>query len=137
MNPTALTQEVQALDRLDLEGLREVWRARYNEPPPLRSVDLLRLILAWRIQAQALGGLDPKVRRQLKRRGALEAEGLSLGVGALLKREWQGGVVEVEVMQDGFRWEGRVYRSLSAVATAIAGVKWNGPRFFGLRADAK
>jgi hypothetical protein len=41
------------------------------------------------------------------------------------------------VAQDGFRWEGRVYRSLSAVATAIAGVKWNGPRFFGLRADAK
>ncbi len=137
MNPTTLTQEVQALDRLDLEGLREVWRGRYGEAPPLRSVDLLRLILAWRIQAQALGGLDPKVRRQLKRRGALEAEGLSLGVGALLKREWQGGVVEVEVAQDGFRWEGRVYRSLSAVATAIAGVKWNGPRFFGLRADAK
>ena len=137
MNPTTLTQEVQALDRLDLEGLREVWRGRYAEPPPLRSVDLLRLILAWRIQAQALGGLDPKVRRQLKRRGALEAEGLSLGVGAILRREWQGGVVEVEVAQDGFRWEGRVYRSLSAVATAIAGVKWNGPRFFGLRADAK
>lgn len=137
MNPTMLTQEVQALDRLDLEGLRQVWRGRYDEPPPLRSVDLLRLILAWRIQAQALGGLDPKTRRQLKRRGALEAEGLSLGVGALLKREWQGGVVEVEVAQDGFRWEGRVYRSLSAVATAIAGVKWNGPRFFGLRANAK
>lgn len=137
MNPTMLTQEVQALDRLDLEGLRQVWRGRYDEPPPLRSVDLLRLILAWRIQAQALGGLDPKTRRQLKRRGALEAEGLSLGVGALLKREWQGGVVEVEVAQDGFRWEGRVYRSLSAVATAIAGVKWNGPRFFGLRAIAK
>jgi len=137
MNPTTLTQEIQALDRLDLDGLREVWRGRYGETPPLRSVDLLRLILAWRIQALALGGLDPKVRRQLKRRGALEAEGLSLGVGALLKREWQGGVVEVEVTQDGFRWEGRVYRSLSAVATAIAGVKWNGPRFFGLRADAK
>lgn len=137
MNQTVLTQEIQALDRLDLEGLREVWRGHYGEAPPLRSVDLLRLILAWRIQAQALGGLDPKVRRQLKRRGALEAEGLSLGVGALLKREWQGGVVEVEVAQDGFRWEGRVYRSLSAVATTIAGVKWNGPRFFGLRADVK
>ena len=137
MNPTTLTREVQALDRLDLDGLREVWRGRYAEPRPLRSVDLLRLILAWRIQAQALGGLDPKPRRQLKRRGALEAEGLSLGAGALLKREWQGGGVEVEVAQDGFRWEGRVYRSLSAVATAIAGVKWNGPRFFGLRADAK
>ena len=49
---------------------------------------------------------------------------------------WQGGLIEVEVAADGFYWNGRRYRSLSAVATAIAGVKWNGPRFFGLRGKA-
>jgi hypothetical protein len=50
-----ITQEVQALGRLDLEGLRSAWRARYGEPPKVRSPDLLRLSLAWRIQAEGLG----------------------------------------------------------------------------------
>lgn len=136
MSRPTISEEVQALARLDLEGLRAVWRDRYGPPPALRSQDLLRRLLAWRIQAQAHGGLDHQVRRQLKRRGALEAEGLNLGVGSLLRREWQGGLIEVEVAADGFYWKGRRYRSLSAVATAIAGVKWNGPRFFGLRGKA-
>ncbi|WP_091737825.1 DUF2924 domain-containing protein [Phenylobacterium immobile] len=125
--------EVAALSPLDLEGLREAWRRRYGAPPALRSVELLRLCLAWRIQAEASGGLSLEVRRQLKRSGAVQAEGLSLGAGAVLSRHWQGERVEVEVVDRGFRWNGTVYRSLSAVATAIAGTRWNGPRFFGLR----
>lgn len=63
----------------------------------------------------------------------LQAEGLELGVGARLRREWQGEMIEVVVTEDGFRWQEDVYPSLSAVATAIAGSRWNGPRFFGLR----
>lgn len=132
----AVEEEVRALARLDLQGLRDTWRVRYGAPPALRSVELLRLMLAWRIQAQAVGGLDREIRRQLKRRGALEAEGLTLGVGARLRREWQGRTVEVEVADNGFRWSGTLYPSLSAAATAIAGVRWNGPRFFGLREEA-
>lgn len=129
----AVEREVEALAALDLDELREEWRARFGPPPPLRSVSLLRLILAWRIQALAYGGLDPEARRQLKRTGAIEAEGLALGVGARLRREWKGKLVEVEVEQQGFRWNGALYPSLSAAATAIAGTRWNGPRFFGLR----
>jgi len=91
----AITREVGSLTGLDLEELRAVWRARYGAPPPLRSVELLRLMLAWRVQAEALGGLDRETRRQLKRRGAVETEGLELGVGARLCREWQGRTVEV------------------------------------------
>ncbi len=128
-----MQERVQALARLDLDGLRGVWRGRYGAPPPLRSVELLRLMLAWRFQAEVRGGLDPKLRRRLKGKGALAAEGLSLGDGTILRREWRGAMVEVEVTDGAFRWEGRSYPSLSAVATAIAGVKWNGPRFFGLR----
>ena len=127
----AIVRQVGALAGLDLEGLRAAWRVRYGIPPELRSVELLRLMLAWRLQAEALGGLDRETRRQLKRRGALEAEGLALGVGARLRREWQGRTVEVEAK--GFRWQGTLYPSLSAAATAIAGSRWNGPRFFGLR----
>jgi hypothetical protein len=125
--------EVEALTRLDLEGLRAVWRQRYGSPPSLRSVELLRLMLAWRLQAAVLGGLDPAVRRQLKRRGKLQVEGLDLGIGARIRREWQGRMVEVEVTEAGFLCEGQVHPSLSAAATAIAGTRWNGPRFFGLR----
>ena len=94
-------------------------------------------MLAWRLQAEALGGLDRGSRRQLKRRGTLETEGLALGVGARLRREWQGRVVEVEVEASGFRWRGTLYPSLSAAASAIAGSRWNGPRFFGLRKSGK
>jgi hypothetical protein len=129
----AVTREVEGLTGLDLKGLRAAWCARYGSPPPIRSVELLRLMLAWRIQAAAFGALDRETRRRLKRRGAPEPEGLALGVGARLRREWQGRIVEVEVEASGFRWQGTLYPSLSAAATAIAGTRWNGPRFFGLR----
>ena len=125
--------EVEALNGLDLEGLRAVWRSRFGPPPGLRSVELLRLALAWRLQAEVHGGLDADLRRLLRNRGPVAAEGLNLGVGARLRREWQGRTVEVVVAEDGLHCDGQVYRSLSAVATAIAGSRWNGPRFFGMR----
>lgn len=128
-----VTERVEALTCLDLEGLRATWREHYGAPPPLRSVQLLRLLLAWRLQAQARGGLDGKTRRQLGRRGPVRREGLEFGIGAKLRRERRGRLVEVVVEAEGFSWNGHTYRSLSAAATAIAGSRWNGPRFFGLR----
>lgn len=136
MTGVAIETEIEALERLDLEGLREVWTNRFGPPPPLRSVPLLRLCLAWRIQALAMGGLDGETRRKLGRRGRVQAEGLELGIGTRLRRRWKGQMVEVVVEQDGFLHDGNRYASLSAVATAIAGSRWNGPRFFGLRETA-
>ena len=143
MTAANIQQEIGAPERFDLdgldleglglEGLREVWRERYGPPPKLRSVELLRLKLAWRLQAEALGGLDRDTRRKLQRRGPVQAEGLELGIGTILRRDWQGRMIEVIVEADGFRWNGKLFASLSAVATAIAGTRWNGPRFFGLR----
>lgn len=128
-----IAPEVAALDELDLAGLQEMWRRRCGTRTRLRSPELLRLQLAWRIQAEALGGLDAETRRRLGRRGRVRAEGLELGVGARLSRLWRGQRIEVVVEEGGFRWEDRLYPSLSAAATAIAGSRWNGPRFFGLR----
>ena len=128
-----LAQEVEALERLDLHQLRDEWRRRFGPLARFRSTELLRLMLAWRIQSTSLGGLDPDTRKALGRKGAVEAEGKQLGVGATLRREWQGAEVLVTVTEEGFRWKGRTFRSLSAAATATAGSKWNGPRFFGLR----
>ena len=125
--------EVGALMRLDLFQLREVWRERFGSPPAFRSVDLFRLMLAWRLQAAVHGGLDAETKKALRSAGPVVAQGQELGLGAVIRRQWQGREVSVEVVEDGFSYEGRTYRSLSAVASAIAGTKWNGPRFFGLR----
>ena len=129
----SLVDEIEALTRLHLEGLREIWRDRFGAPPKLRSAELLRHCMAWRLQAEALAGLDGDTRRQLKPRQRFRAEGLDLGIGTMLQREWQGRIVRITVEEDGFRHEGRLFKSLSAAATAIAGTRWNGPRFFGLR----
>lgn len=94
---------------------------------------MLRLLLAWRIQAVALGGLDKETRAALVRTGRLVAEGQDLGIGATLHRTWNGEEQIVTVVDGGFEWQGRTFKSLSAVATTIAGTRWNGPRFFGLR----
>lgn len=83
-----------------------------------------------------LGGIDPHLRKVLARKGPVRAEGLDLGIGARLTRNWQGRRVEVVVESDGFRWEGTLFPSLSAAATAIAGSCWNGPRFFGMRTSS-
>ena len=72
-------------------------------------------------------------RKALARTGTAAPEGQHLGIGARLTRTWKGRTVEVVVEEAGFRFEDRLFPSLSAVATSIAGSKWNGPRFFGLR----
>jgi hypothetical protein len=129
----APVREVEQLGMLDLEGLRAFWRERFGAPPPLRSVELLRLMIAWRLQAAQSGGLDQATRRALARTGAIAPEGSQLGQGAVITRDWQGTRHEVMILDDGFRWEGKRFRSLSAVARAITGTRWNGPKFFGLR----
>lgn len=133
MSRADVKQQMEDIAAMELEALRLLWGKRYGAPPTLRSVPLLRLMLAWRIQADAFGGFDADTRKALARTGTVEIEGRHLGVGARLSRTWKGRPVEVVVEEDGFRCEGQVFPSLSAAATAIAGSKWNGPRFFGLR----
>lgn len=122
------------LDGLGLEDLRTVWRERYGAPPALRSPELLALILAWRIQAEDGGGLDRDTKLAL-RRPAAARRGPEPTPGARLVREWQGVPHEVVVQTDGsFLYRGDRHQSLSEVARRITGARWNGPRFFGLRA---
>jgi hypothetical protein len=128
-----LQDEIEALKRLDLFQLRGAWSERFGPAPKIRSVELFRLMLAWRLQAAALGGLDAATKKALRATGPVIAEGQELGIGATIRRQWQGQDVIVEVVEGGFAWRGATYRSLSAVASAIAGSRWNGPKFFGLR----
>jgi hypothetical protein len=128
--------EVEVLAGLGLDALRDVWRARIGPPPKLRSADLLRQLLAWRVQAHHHGGLDHDTRRKLGGRGPTVPEGRQLGTGAILRRDWQGQRIEVVIEPAGFRWDGTLWPSLSAIARAATGTRWNGPRFFGLRDPA-
>lgn len=124
---------IEQIGAMELGELRAMWRRRYGAPPQLRSLPIMRMQLAWRIQADRWGGLDAVTRRSLIRKGSIEPEGKELGIGARLSRNWKGKRIEVVVEEDGFRWEGALYPSLSAAARAITGSRWNGPRFFGLR----
>jgi hypothetical protein len=128
-----LELQLQDIEAMDLETLRNEWRQRYGSPPALRSAPIMRMMLSWRLQAEAYGGIDAETRKALSRTGSAQPEGRELGIGAVLTRNWKGRNIEVVVEKEGFRWQGDLYPSLSAAASAIAGSRWNGPRFFGLR----
>jgi hypothetical protein len=95
----------------------------------------VRHMLAWRIQVAAFGGLDVETRRRLRRASAPTPLSPAPTPGTRIAREWKGVAHEVEVVADGFLYDGHRFTSLSEVARAITGARWNGPRFFGLRAD--
>ena len=131
----ALQEQVEALALLDLFQLREAWPARLGPLPRMRAPEVLRRQLAWRLQAYALGGLDAQTAAALAEPPSGRRSGLP-SVGSRLAREWQGERHEVEILQDGVIHRGVRYASLSQAARAITGVRWNGPRFFGLRDSA-
>jgi hypothetical protein len=132
-----INEEVRALERLDLEGLRSAWIERYGgAAPKLRSRELLGLMLAWRIQAQAFGGLEVATRRKLKTETTGGCSNLDLAPGTVLTREWKGVPEKVRRTDAGYEWRGRTYKSLTAVARAISGGPRSGPLFFGLKEAA-
>jgi hypothetical protein len=126
--------QIRALATLDIAGLRQEWRRRYGQPPRFRSTDLLSRMLAWRIQADALGGLDEATLRMLASDRVMPSP-VELAPGTRLAREWRGKRHEIEIAADCVRYQGQSYRSLSEVARAITGTRWNGLRFFGLRQE--
>lgn len=126
-------QEVAALGDLPRKDLAERWFAEFGAPPAVDvSSALMRKALAWEIQAKAFGGHSTKTLRTLKAVAAGKAAPKTASVGTRLVREWNGATYEVEVLENGYRWRGETWTSLSAIANAITGAKWSGPRFFGL-----
>ncbi|MEM7024092.1 MAG: DUF2924 domain-containing protein, partial [Pseudomonadota bacterium] len=129
-------RELAALAELDRTALLERWRMAFRrDAPPRLSRALMAKAIAYDLQAKAFGGLSSRTRRSL--RAAAKADGSSAlsklpSRGTRLVREWNGALHEVEVLEDGYLWRGERHRSLSAIARAITGAKWSGPRFFGL-----
>jgi hypothetical protein len=134
------------LEGHDLNGLRRQWRVHLGGEPPLHLQRwLLMRVLAYRLQADAYGGLDRSIQRMLCSnreqnaatpfdcRGPQTRDGVTLKAGALLVREWNGKLERVMDLEEGFAWNGRTFGSLSQIAKAMTGTNWNGHRFFGLR----
>jgi len=153
-----ISQELADLAHLDLDTLRRRWRRLNSRPVPehLPRHLLVRLI-AYRIQAETFGDLDSKSIKLLQglaqqkaklgggASGVPTLESLNLSsrgarpllTGTVIGREHGGTMHHVTVLADGFAWQGTIYRSLSEVAYAITGTRWNGPRFFGLKSNRK
>ena len=143
---TPVEDEIAHLRGLDLGGLRARWQSVFQRSAPAHLTrHLLFAVIAYRLQADRFGDLDHETKQILDRTVAKEAgpamsarlasfdqKRTELTPGTVLVREWDRQSQRVMVMADGFSWNGRTYDSLSKVAFAITGTRWNGPRFFGL-----
>ena len=135
-----LDATIRELADLPRPDLTERWRQLYRAAPPKGiSRPLLIRAVAYGMQVKRTGGLKPAVRRQLRKladggstRAAENLNSARIAPGMRLIREWNGSSHVVEAVDGGFVWNGKRYGSLSAVARAITGARWSGPRFFGL-----
>lgn len=134
-----------ALKTAPVTELKQQWRDLFATEPPPFNRRYLESRLAYRIQELAYGGLKPETVRRLEELGEELYGGRDRKkrsyrfdrdrpiTGTRLLREWQGVEYVATVTQDGFEWRGRPYQSLSAIARAITGTRWNGWVFFGLK----
>ena len=137
-----LEAEIERLPALGLLGLRDRWRVLFGHPAPksLRRNFLARAV-AYQMQAEAYGGLSVGTRRRLRdiANGARNGDGKTMlgstciRTGTQMIRQWQNTIHTVTAVPGGFEWNGRTYKSLSAVANAITGTNWNGFAFFGVK----
>ncbi len=141
---TGLESEIAALGELSRPALVVCWKKLCRADPPKGiSQRLLIRGIAYEMQAKRYGGLKAAAARRLRviAGGASDGDCISrttapvLQPGARLIREWNGATHVVEVVEDGSVWNGERHRSLSAIARAITGARWSGPRFFGLSSE--
>jgi hypothetical protein len=136
----SIAARVAALPKTPTPELKLMWRELYDREPPGFSRNYLISRLSYRLQELHFGGLKPATRAKLDALAdALDPQAARKRVvngpvvGTQLIREWRGVEHKVTVLADGFEWEGRRYRSVSAVARAITGTRWNGLTFFGVK----
>jgi hypothetical protein len=144
MTPDPIPARLAALKTTPTPDLKAQWRELFATEPPPFNRRYLESRLAYRIQELAYGGLKPETIKRLEALGE-QLDGGDLAkrrmrldrdrpiAGTRLIREWQGVEYVATVTQGGFEWQGRPYQSLSAIARAITGTRWNGWVFFGLK----
>ena len=143
MDIPGLPARLAALKSTSTADLKQQWRDLFATEPPPFNRRYLESRLAYRIQEFAYGGLKPETVLRLEALGE-QLDGGNITTrrictdrkpmaGTRLIRDYQGNEQIVTVLQDGFEWQGRPYQSLSAIARAITGTRWNGWVFFGLK----
>ncbi|WP_084112843.1 DUF2924 domain-containing protein [Belnapia moabensis] len=141
--PADVLGRLAALQAAPIADLKKQWRDLFGKEPPPFSRTYIQSRLAYRIQELAFGGLKPETRTRLEALGEqldggnvvlrrIRADSRPLP-GTRLVREYDGVQHVVTVRADDFEYEGRPYRSLSAIARHITGTRWNGWTFFGLK----
>jgi hypothetical protein len=143
MTDTVLAQ-IAALKTRSTAELRDMWRDLFDREPPVLGRRYLEDRLAHRVQELHFGGLSDRARRkldalvdQLEPKAARRRDPGRPIAGTQLKREWKGIEHVVTVRERDFEYNGQPYKSLSAVARAIAKSRWNGPLFFGLHSNGR
>jgi hypothetical protein len=136
-----MSADLATIEALDLDEMREAWRRRFREPAPaFRTRDLLLRAFGYRLEARRNGGPSAALLRRLNElaQGYLSDPDFQpspkphLAPGTRLSREWNGATHVVEVMERGFVYQDKTYRSLTMAARAITGAHRSGPHFFGL-----
>ena len=159
MTPTSIPAQIAKLQTLKVDELRVEYERVFGEQARSRNKTWLWRRVAWRIQELAYGGLSERAKRRLEE--LMPDAELALRTppgrlqqtrddavhqtrdprlprpGTVLLKTYKGQRVVVEVLHDGFSYEGQVFRSLSSVARAITGTQWNGWAFFGLNGKVK
>ena len=129
-------RQLAALNKMSPIELKEKWKDLYGTEPPGYSPQFMLKRLAYRIQELFYGGVSEHTAKQLKKVAKAATPEKAPGTilpGTRFVRIWNNNRYEVIARKNGFEYAGRMFRSLSAVATEITGVRWNGPLFFGLR----
>lgn len=132
-------EEIAFLSAADRQELIGKWQELFQSPaPPSLSTSLLRRGAIYQVQVLAYGDLLPSHKRKLQEAARSDPAKITprLRPGARLVREWNGVAYTVDVVEGGFRYQDRIYVSLTAIAEEITGVHWSGPRFFGMRGRA-
>lgn len=129
--------DIEAMDR---DALVALWLQVVGRPVPRNiSQPLLRRFLAWEVQVAAQGGMSVREMEQMARLASSKARRPSpqMAAGTRYLREWNGVTHVVEKLANGYLWDGRIHTSLSAIAGAITGAHWSGPRFFGVKRSGR
>jgi hypothetical protein len=127
----SIEDDLAALIALPAGELPREWQRICRSEPPRIAPDLLRRGIAYRLQERTIGKMSAPVARAL---ASGKKATPAIATGTRFVREWNGRTIDVHATPDGMLWEGRVYRSLSAIAREVTGVAWSGPRFFGVGA---
>lgn len=139
----SLLEQIKQLELSTIPGLKlKWWELKGQEPPQFSKRSFLTQVVAWELQAKALGGIEPSLHRLLLRLGSGQPPSTSgdadpptqtLSPGVKLIRIWRGEAHQVIVTDEGFLWRDKAFKSLSIIAREITGTQWSGPVFFGLK----